>query len=53
MVKIGHFAKAIYSLCKMVSLGHFLNVRCFLERFFEHNNSYVVLQPFLAPFWDF
>ena len=31
----------------------FSNIRCFLERFFAHNNSNVVVQSFFAPFWHF
>ena len=28
---------------------HFWNIRCFLERFFAHNNFNVVVQSFVAP----
>ena len=33
--------------------SHFSNIRCFLERFFAHNNSKVVEQSFFAPFGHF
>ena len=42
MAKIGHDAKAIYSLCKMVSFGQKLKMPKTYEKPF-YNNSTVVL----------
>ena len=49
----GHFAKAIYSLCKMADFQNNPISRifgAFLERFFAHNNSNMVVELFFAFF---
>ena len=52
----GHFAKAIYSLCKMTDFQNSPISRIFgvfLQRFFAHNNSNMVVESFFAFFRQF
>ena len=56
LTQTGHFAKAIYSLCKMADFQNNPISRIFsvfLQRFFAHNNSNMVVESFFAFFRQF